>query len=353
MLSMVLSRKQWLITAALISLWTLFMVFVAVFSARNEHEQVNAYLIEQSRTTYWVVLLSWGWALDIGHLYTPVTDRIIPDQYISTPDRDVVTTRGQHLTRITPANMTKFIGSYSMEDALIDIRMTSTNPINPMNTPDSWESASLIQFEKGKSETFTGIMKERDRYTFRYMAPLFMEQSCLECHGNQGYTEGMIRGGLSVIMDANPAYVLMEREIIRQSVVTVLVWMFGLGGIILLMNNIAGRLREELHTEKFRGVLEMAGAAAHEMNQPLQIISGYAELIPIIEPEDHTSMKTMLETIRKNIARLAVVTWKLNNITCYETRNYVGNSKIVDIYKSAPDSTPDTASSSDRYTEPV
>jgi len=59
----------------------------------------------------------------------------------------------------------------------------------------------------------------------------------------------------------------------------------------------------------------------------------------------------MLEAIRENIARLATITWKLNNITRYETINYVGNSKIVDIYKSAPESTPRPGHVSEDSTE--
>ena len=35
---------------------------------------------------------------------------------------------------------------------------------------------------------------------------------------------------------------------------------------------------ERLQKEKLQGVLEMAGAACHELNQPLQVVSGYNDL---------------------------------------------------------------------------
>ena len=37
--------------------------------------------------------------------------------------------------------------------------------------------------------------------------------------------------------------------------------------------------RRLLEEEKLRGVLEMAGAICHELNQPMQAISGYADLL--------------------------------------------------------------------------
>lgn len=36
---------------------------------------------------------------------------------------------------------------------------------------------------------------------------------------------------------------------------------------------------ERLHRERLQGVLEMAGAICHEINQPLMSISGYSELL--------------------------------------------------------------------------
>jgi DNA-binding response OmpR family regulator len=39
--------------------------------------------------------------------------------------------------------------------------------------------------------------------------------------------------------------------------------------------------------EKFQGVLEMAGAVCHEINQPLMVISGYSEILLMDVPCDH------------------------------------------------------------------
>jgi PAS domain S-box-containing protein len=92
--------------------------------------------------------------------------------------------------------------------------------------------------------------------------------------------------------------------------------------------------KERTHKEKLRGVLEMAGAASHELNQPLQVISGYAELLLREMPEEHP-VYTYIHEIKEHIDRLGKVTRKIMRITKYETLDYVDGVKIIDIYKAS------------------
>lgn len=87
--------------------------------------------------------------------------------------------------------------------------------------------------------------------------------------------------------------------------------------------------------EKFKGVLEMAGAICHELNQPMQVISGYSELLIMNIPEENTIYR-YIENIKDQIGRMGEITRKLMRITRYETRSYMGNrNRIIDIDKSA------------------
>lgn len=115
----------------------------------------------------------------------------------------------------------------------------------------------------------------------------------------------------------------MERNYIKMFPVTV--------------ENVLRRLRaEELNRqkEKLRGVVEMAGAACHELNQPLQAISGYSELL-MMEVEEGTPLYEMALEIKHEADRLARITRKLNNITRYETTDYTEKTKIIDLDKAA------------------
>jgi CheY-like chemotaxis protein len=91
---------------------------------------------------------------------------------------------------------------------------------------------------------------------------------------------------------------------------------------------------ELMQREKLRGVVEMAGATCHEFNQPMQVISGYSELllnqIPKASPLHSKAVK-----IKEATEAMAQITTKLQQITRYETREYFDGIKIIDINKSS------------------
>jgi sigma-B regulation protein RsbU (phosphoserine phosphatase) len=91
---------------------------------------------------------------------------------------------------------------------------------------------------------------------------------------------------------------------------------------------------ELMQREKLRGVLEMAGATCHEFNQPLQLISGYSELLLRQISEDNQLHGQLLK-ILDAIDIMVRVTRKLQMITRYETREYIEGSRIIDIDKAS------------------
>jgi PAS domain S-box-containing protein len=94
------------------------------------------------------------------------------------------------------------------------------------------------------------------------------------------------------------------------------------------------QLREEHKTkERLQGVLEMAGAAAHELNTPIFSALGTAQLVK--DDIDDPLAKEDLETIIRNLKTVSELTQKMTQITTYEAKAYVGDTKIVDIRKSA------------------
>ena len=95
---------------------------------------------------------------------------------------------------------------------------------------------------------------------------------------------------------------------------------------------------ERIKREKLVGVLEMAGAVCHELNQPLHVISGYSELMQL-DMDENNPLYSKLKIIAEQVAKLGKITAKLSKITTYETREYIDGKKIIDIDKSAK--TPD------------
>jgi PAS domain S-box-containing protein len=89
---------------------------------------------------------------------------------------------------------------------------------------------------------------------------------------------------------------------------------------------------ERLRREKLESALSMAGAVCHEMNQPLQIISGLTELL-LLSVSGTESLAAKLQTIRQQVDRMRETTKKLMLLKNVETREYAGMGKIVDIHR--------------------
>ncbi len=77
-------------------------------------------------------------------------------------------------------------------------------------------------------------------------------------------------------------------------------------------------------------VAELAGAAAHELNQPLTSVRNYATLLRrLLTPSSQASAAA--EVIEGEADRMAEIVRKIGKITKYETKSYVGTQKILDL----------------------
>jgi PAS domain S-box-containing protein len=102
-------------------------------------------------------------------------------------------------------------------------------------------------------------------------------------------------------------------------------------------------------SEKQAVAIELAGAAAHELNQPLTSVMGYAQmLLRKLGPAD-THIPTV-RTILDEAERMAAIVRQLGSLTRYETKSYVGGAQIIDLDRSARegDTTPMTPPSGGR-----
>lgn len=89
--------------------------------------------------------------------------------------------------------------------------------------------------------------------------------------------------------------------------------------------------------ERLQGVLEMAGAATHHMGQPLQVLTTSAELL--VKTRSKEIAASLNTEIKKAIHQIKEIIIKIENITQYQTEEYVEGKRIVDIAKSSlPDS---------------
>ena len=102
------------------------------------------------------------------------------------------------------------------------------------------------------------------------------------------------------------------------------------------------RVEAELHeaqaklalAEKAKVASELAGAAAHELNQPLTSILGFSELL-FRRSENGGHGREELEQILHEAERMAMIVRRIGKIARYETKDYVGNRRIVDLERAS------------------
>jgi signal transduction histidine kinase len=94
--------------------------------------------------------------------------------------------------------------------------------------------------------------------------------------------------------------------------------------------------QERIYREKLEGVLEMAGAACHELNQPLMAILAKSEML-MSDLGEGTPPYEQARFIKDQAARMGELTRKIRNIRKYKTMAYVRDSRIIDIHKASED----------------
>jgi len=112
-------------------------------------------------------------------------------------------------------------------------------------------------------------------------------------------------------------------------------------------------LRERLHmeerlasaqekleiSEKQAVAIELAGAAAHELNQPLTSVMGYAQVLMRKLGPDNVHLP-MVRTVLDEAERMAAIVRKLGSVTRYETKSYVGGAQIIDLDRATQENFP-------------
>jgi PAS domain S-box-containing protein len=119
--------------------------------------------------------------------------------------------------------------------------------------------------------------------------------------------------------------------------------LFGEKGMVLLtMRDVteeramARRLTEAqerlIASEKQAAMVELAGAAAHEINQPLTSIMASLSMLRRVY-DGGEAAERIVSTLEQESERMAAIVRRLGRITQYTTKSYVGEARIIDLEK--------------------
>lgn len=146
------------------------------------------------------VVITRRWIADHGGIFVERLPWVKPNPYLSDKGAEIEDVKGTRYVRENPAMVTKNLSRYAREKGLFWFHITSMKLVNPDNAPDDFEKESLMLFEKGNASERSRIETIENLRHFRYIAPLYVEPACLNCHAKQGYRVGDVRGAISVTL---------------------------------------------------------------------------------------------------------------------------------------------------------
>lgn len=203
------------------------------FLTYRTNSLIHDELLAHARAHFSTIVRARIWNAGYGGVYVEKKTGIASNPYLPSPD--IRTTDGKTYTLRNPAIMTREISDLAGKGGSVTFRITSLKPLNPANVPDDFEQKALLQFEQGIAEFYREEVTDGTA-TFRYMAPLITEKTCLACHAEQGYREGDVRGGISVSFNVDAVRAKLRKN-------HILIGLFGAGTMTLLLAAVWGFTR--------------------------------------------------------------------------------------------------------------
>jgi len=93
----------------------------------------------------------------------------------------------------------------------------------------------------------------------------------------------------------------------------------------------------DVSAEKLDAALKVAGAAAHELRQPLQVVLMLTEMLTR-EAGEQDPLRQHVEAIKSSCVRMDEIIKKMNTITSYRIKDYMEGLQILDFDKSLNES---------------
>ncbi len=290
--------------------WTAFVVLSLLLTIRDQRKAVLGEAAIEARTHLELNLEYRTLISKLGGVYASV-ENIPPNPYLNVPKRDIETKDGDRLTLLNPAYMTRLIFETIKKKSSLPVinKITSLKFVNPINVPDEWERKALESFEKEQKEA-TGITSINGEPYLRLMRPFITENSCLKCHGHQGYEEGDVRGAISIAVPLKPYYELAIQTRISSVITYGLFWLAGCLGLVVFSISRQKQEKKLVESEwKFRTVSESTNDWEYWLSESGEIvyispacktITGYSPdefadnpelLMDVIHPEDRDMYK--------------------------------------------------------------
>lgn len=198
-------------------------------------------MLRRAQTDFRTIVHFRAWNASYGGVYVEKRAGVESNPYLENPDIQV--TNGKSYTKKNPALMARELSERLKQSEGYGFHITSLNPLNPDNQADPEEAAALRAFDSGAKERSWTESRDGRTYT-RYMAPLRVDQTCLECHAKQGYKVGDIRGGISFSYDTQEIQAKLRANLLLVSLMALLTTGLLISLVVLFFRQLVRKLAE-------------------------------------------------------------------------------------------------------------
>lgn len=174
---------------------TLSYALLLYKTAQIQDDLIVAQTRQQARMLFRQIRLTRQWVADHNGIFILKKEGVEANPFLPLPE--ITDHAGVHYVMRNPAMITRELSHYSEQEGQSRFRVTSLHPVNPANAADSFEQEAMLSFKKGEEEV-SAVFADASGRVVRFVAPLKVEQACLECHAQQGYQTGDVIGALSI-----------------------------------------------------------------------------------------------------------------------------------------------------------
>ncbi|MHB8910843.1 MAG: response regulator [Syntrophales bacterium] len=214
-------------------LWSVLIATLAVWDYWESYTATLQNIRLAAHESYNRDLVYRHWATIHGGVYVPITPETPPNPFLAhTPEKEISTPSGRKLTLMNPDYMMRQVHELAKNTFGLQSHTTSLKPLRPENAPDEWERKALQAIERGQKEV-SSLEPLGNATYLRLMRPLITESRCLECHAEQGYRVGDVRGGISISMPWEPFRKTLQAQLRTTVLAHGGIWMIGMLGLYL------------------------------------------------------------------------------------------------------------------------
>lgn len=341
------------LTVLAILMWTIIIGFSLLWNISRENSKVIDLARVEADANLKKDRAFRLWASEIGKIYIGVNEIIRPNPYLAhIPDRDIITQNGKKLTLINPGTIVTNVSAKFKELYGIKTKITGKVYLNPLNKPDKWENEALDKLSQDVhlNELIETVEMDGKPY-LRMIQPIYMQETCLKCHGITNIKVGELRGATDVAIPLEPYKAILNSTIKSLEISYAFIWSLGLGVIVLFSYRSIEHEKERLEIEneliKVSHAVEQSASCVmitdskgniQYVNQKFTEITGYksSEVIgmnPNILKSGETDLsvyETMWSTLLagnewhgefKNRRKNGEIFWSMESISCIKNQD--------------------------------